>query len=371
MERRKYKMIHQLHTGKKYTLVTAFMFFILNLWLSEASTVRLTAAEQQMIGLRSIAALNRPMMLTVRVPGQVQINEQTQSVVTLKYDAWVEKSNANFIGKWIEKGTSIAELYSPEIFALQQDYLNALMWQQQLPKTETSNVNTIMQNNESQLVAAAKQKLRLLDISEAQLKIIANSGKPKRTLSFISPTSGYVLSQPLITGTKLSIGQVAIDLADISTVWLIADVYEDIISYIRPNQSAWITLSAFPNEPIRSQLDFIAPMASLGNRATKVRFILANSGHRYKPNMTATVKIDINLGTRLSIPREAVLNTGEHQWVYLDLGNGEFSRREVYIGASTEMWTEIISGIKIGDKVVNSGLFLLDSEAKLKGVLSE
>ena len=218
------------------------------------------------------------------------------------------------------------------------------------------------------LVEAARQRLKFWDISDAQIKKIEESGKPVRTMTLYSPVSGYVVQKMAFQGMKAMPGEKLFDIADLGTVWIVAEVYENELALVKQGQRAMISLSYFPGREINAVIDYVYPALSAETRTAKVRFTVPNPGIQLKPQMFTNVEITIPVGKKLAVPAEAVLDTGMRQIVYVDKGDGYFEPREVKTGVKVEGMLEVLAGLKQGEKVASSAIFLIDSEAQLKGV---
>jgi Cu(I)/Ag(I) efflux system membrane fusion protein len=215
---------------------------------------------------------------------------------------------------------------------------------------------------------AARQRLSLWDISEAQIKQIEQTGKPLRTLTLYSPVSGFVTQKMAVQGMKVMPGEKLFDVADFSRLWIVADIYESELPIVKVGQPVSVSLSYFPGRTWSSRIDYIYPVLSPETRTAKVRMTLPNPDGRLKPQMFTDVEIRIGLGKRLTIPDSAVIDTGTGQVVYVDRGNGAFEPREIRTGLQADGAVEVLRGLKAGDKVASSANFLIDSEAQLKGV---
>jgi Cu(I)/Ag(I) efflux system membrane fusion protein len=183
-----------------------------------------------------------------------------------------------------------------------------------------------------------------------------------------SPASGYVFQKPVFKGTRVAPGEKIFDIVDLSTVWVLADIYEYEIPFVKKGQRARITLSYYPDKKFNARVDFIYPSLSGQTRTAKARFVIPNPDGLLKPQMFANVEMELDLGERLAIPDTSVLDTGTRQVVYVDTGDGWFSPRQIKTGDRANGMIEVLSGLKAGEKVASSGVFLIDSEAKLKGV---
>jgi membrane fusion protein, copper/silver efflux system len=189
---------------------------------------------------------------------------------------------------------------------------------------------------------------------------------PPKTVTIKSPVNGYVLQKPGVKGTRVAPGDKLFDIVDLSSVWVIADVYQYELAFVKPGQTAQISLNQ-GGRRITSKVNFVYPFLSGQTRTAKVRFVLPNPGLILKPQMFATVEIAVDLGKRLSVPRDAVLDTGRRQIVYVDEGDGYFAPRSVQLGVRADESVEVVHGLKAGDRVAGSAVFLIDSEVKLKG----
>jgi Cu(I)/Ag(I) efflux system membrane fusion protein len=288
--------------------------------------------------------------------------------VNTKFEGWIEKLYIDYTGRYVKKGEPLAEVYSPELIATQQEFLNVLRWTRQSNDVKDETMNKMLARDADSIVQAARQRLRLWDISDEQIKKIEETGKPIRTLILFSPVSGYVVQKMALQGMRVMPGEKLFDIADLSTVWIISDVYEYELPMIKAGEKATITLSYFPGKEYSSTIDYIYPALSGETRTAKVRFTIPNPGEKLKPQMFTNVEVKIDLGKKLVIPDDAVIDTGTRQIVYVDKGEGNFEPREVMLGARAEGFREVLKGLKGGEKVASSATFLIDSEAQLKGV---
>ncbi len=335
----------------------------------ETPTVEIPTEKQQMIGVKTAEVSVRPLKKIIRTVGLVEYDEKRLSTVNTKFEGWIERLYVDYNGKYVKKGGPLADIYSPELVATQQEFINLLKWaKKSTPPSPPTSVSGMLSNDAGILVEAAKQRLRLWDISESQIKKIEETGKPIRTLTIYSPADGYVVQKTALLGMKVMPGEKLFDLADLSTLWIIADIYESELAMIKPGERARITLSYFPEKEFSSRIDYIYPSVSGSTRSAKVRFEIPNPGGRLKPQMYTNIEVKIDLGKKLSIPDDAVMDTGTRQVVYVDRGEGNFEPREVSLGVRAEGMREVLKGLKAGEKVASSATFLIDSEAQLKNV---
>ncbi|RJQ41216.1 MAG: efflux RND transporter periplasmic adaptor subunit [Nitrospiraceae bacterium] len=333
----------------------------------ETPTVEIPLEKQQLIGVKTVAASVKPLQKIIRTVGRIEYDERRIATVNTKFEGWIEKLHVDYTGRYVKKGEPLAEIYSPELVATQQEFLNVIKWSKP-GADKDSAVGKMLSKDAEAIIEAAKQRLRLWDINDAQIKKIEESGKPIRTLTIFSPANGYVVQKTALQGMRVMPGEKLFDIADLSTVWIVSDIYEYEVHLMKTGQTAKISLSYFPGREFSSTIDYIYPSLAGETRTAKVRFTIANPGGQLKPQMFTNVEVKINLGSKLVIPESAVIDTGIRQIVYVDKGEGYFEPREVMPGLKAEGLVEILKGIKSGEKVASSGNFLIDSEAQLKGI---
>jgi len=346
---------------------------------AEIPQVEISPEQQKMIGVRTVAALLKPLQKVIRTVGRIEADERKLATVNAKIEGWIEKLHVDYTGRYVRKGEPLAEIYSPELLATQQEFLEVLKWAttkgtdgpptgSALQPDTLSPLGPMLARDAAAAAEAARQRLRLWDISEAQIQKIETTGKPVRTLTLYSPVSGFVTQKMAVQGMKVMAGEKLFDVADLSTLWIIADIYEYELPLIRVGQKAGITFSYFPGRELPSQIDYIYPSIAADTRTARVRLTLPNPAGQMKPQMFTNVEIRINLGKRLTIPESAALDTGRGQVVYVDRGDGAFEPREVQLGLRADGVVEVVRGLKAGEKVAARANFLIDSEAQLKGV---
>ena len=335
----------------------------------EPPTVEIPVEKQQLIGVKTTQAAIRPMQKTIRTVGKIEYDEKKLATVNLKFEGWIEKLYVDYTGRYVKKGESLAEVYSPELLATQQEYLNILkMTQKQSDSSREDSISRMLEKDSKSLLEAARQRLKLWDISEQQIEQLEKTGKPERTLALYSPVSGVVVQKSALQGMRVMPGEKLFDLADLSAVWIIADIYQFDLPFIRVGETARISLNYFPGKEFSARIDFVYPALSGETRTAKVRFSVPNGEGRLKPQMFVDTVIRVNLGKKLTVPEDAVINTGTRQIVYVDRGEGKFEPREVVPGARADDTVEIVRGLRRGERVATSANFLIDSEAQLKGV---
>jgi Cu(I)/Ag(I) efflux system membrane fusion protein len=277
-------------------------------------------------------------------------------------EGWIENLLVNYTGTLVQKGQPLFTLYSPDLVSTQEEYLLALKAKETLG---SSSIREISAGSES-LLESAHRRLSLWDISEEQIIDLAKTGKPKINLTFYSPISGFVLKKDALQGMRVMPDKELYTIADLSTVWVNADIYEYELSDIRVGHKATINLSYFPARSFVGKVSWISPVMDEKTRTAKVRLEFANRDFILKPEMFANVDIEIDVGRKLAVPDEAVLDSGLRKVVFLDKGQGRFEPAEVKIGRKFDGYYEVIAGLSPGERILASASFLLDSESRLK-----
>jgi len=325
-------------------------------------TVQISPERQQLIGVRIGTVEPRALQKVIRTVGRIDYDEKRIGIVSPKISGWIEELYADFTGRFVRKGEPLLTIYSPELVSTQEEYLLALKARQDWSKSPFSEVS----EGGTLLVDSARRRLRLWDISDAQVKALEESREPKKTLTLYSPFTGHVLEKMVNKGQFVDAGMALFKIADLSVVWLIADIYESELSAIRVGQPAAIQMSYYPGETFTGKAIYIYPTMDAQTRTAKVRYEFANPHGKLKPEMFANVEITVRLGDKLAVPEGAVIDTGIRKVVIVDRGSGYFEPREVRLGVKAGEVFEVLDGLKAGERVVTSANFLIDSESKLK-----
>lgn len=330
-----------------------------------ANTLVISPERLQSIGVRFASAERRAVDRTIRTVGRVEVDERRVAHVHLKLDGWIDTLHVNYTGERVQRGQILFTLYSPELVATQHEYLLALKSHTLLGDHTFPDVA----NSAVSLLDITRQRLRLWDITDTHIKELERTGQVLKTLPIHSPISGTVINKIALAGMRVGPGDELYTIADLSRMWIVADVYEYELPLIKVGQTATVTLSYDPQTVLRGRVAFIYPSLDPQTRTAKVRFELDNRGERLKPEMYTTVELRIPLGTRLVIPNEAVLESGERQVIFLHHGGGTLEWRAVKLGIRAEEWVEVVDGLTAGDHVVTSANFLIDSESRLKAAV--
>ena len=325
-------------------------------------TVQISPERQQLIGVRFGTVERRTLQKVTRTAGRIDYDEKRIGTVAPKISGWIEDLYVDFTGQFVRQGEPLLTIYSPELVSTQEEYLLALKARLDWSKSPFAEVS----ESGKLLAESARRRLKLWDISDAQIETLEKTREPMKTLTLYSPFTGYVLKKMITRGQFVEAGMALYTIADLSVVWLIADIYEYELPSIRLGQKAAIEMAIYPGEKFTGKLIYIYPYLDPQTRTAKVRFELANPHDKLKPEMFADVEISVHLGDRLTIPEGAVIDTGVRKVVIVDRGSGYFEPREVKLGAKAGEIFEVIDGLKAGERVVTSANFLIDSESKLK-----
>ena len=326
--------------------------------VSGRTLVRISPERQQTIGVKFEVVKSQAIHRLIRTVGKVDFVEPNISLVNLKFDGWVEKLYADSTGKMIKKGEALLEIYSPDLVSAQQEYLLA---------AKASAAGT----SSPSLLKSAQEKLRLWDIQEAQVAELSRTGEIKRTLTIFSPRSGFIIDKNVLLGQKIMAGENLYKIADLSKVWIYGEIYEYELPFIHKNQEAQISLVYYPGESFTGKISYIYPYLNPETRTNRIRIEVDNPDFKLKPEMYANLTIHIMHESRLTIPVDAVLDSGERKIVFVDKGDGYLEPREVKVGVRGEDSLEIIEGVALGERVVTSANFLIDSESSLKAALKQ
>ena len=330
--------------------------------LTQSKGVMVSPQKQQMIGVKTEPATIRDLTHTIRTVGQVEVDETRLTHMHTKLEGWVQELYVKFTGEKVQKNQKLFEMYSPELVSTQEEYLLALKAVRTLGDSEFPEIA----KNARSLLEVTRQRFSLWDITPDHIRDLEKTGKVLRTLPLHAPSSGYVLHMAVREGMHVMPAMELYALADLSTVWVLADVYEYEIPLVELGQQATVTLSYFPGQSFKGKVTYVYPTLETKTRTVKVRFELPNPQWALKPGMFANIDIQIPRGKRLVVPNTAVLDSGTEQLVFIDQGQGMFEPRKVTVGVRTRDAYEILEGIQAGELVVTRGNFLIDSESNLK-----
>jgi multidrug efflux pump subunit AcrA (membrane-fusion protein) len=329
------------------------------------ATINVPIERQQAIGVRLGKAELRELTKTIRAVGRVTFDERLLHQVHTKFEGYVEKLDVDYTGKAVRKGQPLLSIYSPELLATQQEYLLAYRAREQF----RSSANADVVRGGTNLYDAARQRLLLWDISPDQIHELEASGKPQKALTLYSPVDGFVMTKNAVQGARVMPSDTLFEIAGIRHVWVVADVYESEVPFVKLGQTARMSLSYLPGRTWTGTVMFIAPVLDEKSRTVKVRLEFDNLDETLKPEMYADVVLERPLGRVLTVPDGAVLSTGTRSIVFLAKGEGRFEPRTVQTGAKVDGLYQIREGLDPGDEVVTQANFLIDSESRLRAAL--
>ena len=329
-------------------------------------TVRIKPEMQQLIGVEYGEVTEQQLSKTILTVGRLAYDETKIARIQTRIDGWIEKVFVDFTGMLVKRGQPLFSVYSPELFSAQQELLIAKKTMEALAASEFKDLSA----NAESLYRSTKERLRLWNITDGEIKQIEARGTPLRALTFNSPISGFVLARNAYPGQRIAPDTELYSIADLTTVWVLADVFEYEVANIQLGQTASMTLASFPGETYTGAVSYIYPGLDSTSRTLKIRLQFPNSNFKLKPDMWANVSLKIDYGRQLAVPGSAVLDSGTEQIVFVALGDGYFEPRKIQLGAQVGNLYAILSGLQRGDKIVTSGNFLIDSESKLKSALS-
>jgi Cu(I)/Ag(I) efflux system membrane fusion protein/cobalt-zinc-cadmium efflux system membrane fusion protein len=319
---------------------------------------------RQSMGVRTAAVELRDLRRPLRTVGLVAVDETRQLVVTSKIEGWIERLYVNQSGQAVKSGQPLLEIFSPDLVAAQQEYLLALASSRRLAQSPLPEVA----DGGRRLLDAARSRLRYWDISQAQIDRLEQTGEVRRTLTLHSPGSGVVTMKQAVQGMRVMAGEELLQIADLSRVWVNAELYEQDLPWVQVGQQARVELPYAPGKALTGKVDFLYPYLDGETRTVKARIVFSNPDAQLKPDMYANVTIDTaEIKGALTVPEDAVLRSGTGALVFVALGDGKFEPRPVELGVSGgDGFVQIRSGLRVGEDVVTSAQFMLDSESRLR-----
>jgi membrane fusion protein, copper/silver efflux system len=338
----------------------------------QQGVVMIDEARRQLIGVRTESVVQAPMRETFRAVGHVAYDESTLSDVNLKVHGWITKLLVNETGQRVERGQTLFTMYSPELYNAEQDFLLATRGSQAAavdrPPTEPPAPAATAEgspNRKDLFKSAARQRLHLLGLTDAQIDAIAQSGKPSEDLAIPSPASGFVIEKNVVEGASVDAGMRLYRIAALSKVWIEAEVYESDVAHVRVGQRATVTLDYLPGHAYEAKVAYVYPYLDPTSRTGRVRFEIANKQLDLRPGMYASVELAADLGPRVQVPTSAIVYTGPRRLAFVDLGGGRFRPTEVQVGTESDGMYEVRAGLTPGEVVATSGIFLIAAEARI------
>lgn len=324
------------------------------------SEIAIAPGMLQKIGVRTAVVQRGPLSHTVRSVARIDYDERTLTEVSMKFDGWIESLSVDETGAWVEKGSQLFEIYSPELVASQDEFLLSV-------RTAATGPHR------NHIEEAGRHRLEQYDLTDAQIEEIIARGKPLHAIPIVAPASGYVIHKSVIEGTFVRRGTPLFRLSPLSTVWVYVDLFEYEAPWVRAGQPAEMELTYAPGTIYRGRIDYVYPFLDEKSRTIGARIIFDNPGLRLKPGMFATVRIEtVPVEDAIIVPSEAVLRSGVRDMVFIALGGGRFEPRDVVIGLEGDGGDyQVVSGLSEGEEIVVSGQLLLDSESRLKEAVAK
>ncbi len=328
------------------------------------STVKIDPTVEQNMGIRTAEVEKRDLTQTIRTIGRIDYNESKVAHVHTKFNGWIEKTHADITGQRVNKGQPLLDIYSPELVSAQEEYFDAL----KNVRSSGNDVSVGAANRSQTILGSTRRRLEYFDVSGDQIDDLERTGNVRKTLTVRSPFEGIVIEKHALDGMEVKPGMMIYTIADLSEIWVYADIYEFESPWVKEGLTANMTLSYDPGKRYRGKVQYIYPYLEEETRTIKVRLSFPNPNLKLKPGMYANVEIETSpLRNVVAVPMEAVLFSGERNLVFIVLGDGRFAPRDITVGIeSGDGFYEVKEGLSEGVKVVASGQFLLDSESKLQ-----
>jgi len=322
---------------------------------AKTSEISVDPVTIQEMDVRTTPVITGPLRRTIRTVGYVDYDEPALADVTTKFNGWIEKLYADYTGELVHRGQPLFAIYSPELYSAQVEYVEALS------------------TGDRDLIQSARTKLEFFDISAAQIAELEKDREPKKTLAIDAPITSFVINKNVVEGQMVNSGMPLYRLANLDTVWVYAQAYEQDLPYVQLGQEATMTLSYLPGRTFHGRVTYIYPTVNEKTRTAKVRLEFENPDYSLKPGMFVNVKLTAEVASSaLLVPNSAVLRSGEKDTVFVSLPGGKFDPRTVTLGLAAENdCDQVLSGLRAGEQVVTSGEFMLDSESKLQEAIQK
>ena len=333
--------------------------------MASGGAVALTPDQIRQFGVTFGSVEVRPLTSETRTTGVVTVDETAISQVVPKFGGFVERLHVNFTGQPVRRGDALLDIYSPELVATQQELLLAGQLQREIGRSAVPGVPS----STTDLVDAARRRLRLWDISDAQINEVLRTGQPRRTLTMYAPSSGVVIEKRVVEGQSVQPGDHLYTIANLSGVWVEIQLREVDATAIRPGTGADIELAGLSGRSFKGRVAYIYPTLDTASRAVRARVVVTNTNGVLKPGMYATVRLATPTRSALTVPNTAILRTGDRNIVFVDMGRGQLMPNDVELGRTAGDYTEVLAGLEPGQRVVTSAQFLLDSESNLGEVM--
>jgi len=324
--------------------------------------LQLSPQRMQEIGVTTATVELKDVNNDLSVPGNVDIDERRLAYVQTRFPGWIQDVSVNATYQYVHKGQRLFTIYSPDIVSSEREYLLA----RQNQSAFAQDMHGTAAHESGWLLKAAEERLQQYGIPAQSISEIEKSGKVQHDIPIDSPASGYITERNALPNAYVQPETKLYTIADLSTVWVYANVFQNDVGRLKPGDSAQVTVDAYPGRHFNGRIDQILPQVDLATRTVRVRLVFSNPGLVLKPGMYVNVAIAVRLGRQLTVPSSAVLQTGTRAAVFVDHGNGNLEPRTIQTGPQLGDTAVVLSGLKAGDKVVSSANFLVDSEAQLQ-----
>jgi RND family efflux transporter MFP subunit len=328
--------------------------------------IKISTERQQLIGVKFATVELSGQARSIRSVGKVTFDETRVSHVHTRIDGWIEKVFVDFTGDFVKQGQPMLTIYSPEMLATQQELLLAARARDLMRDNPLASAA----EHGNSLFEAAKRRLELWQLNDDQIDQVLRTGQPIHSITLFAPASGFVTERKAFPNQKVTPDSDLYTITDLSRIWIVADVFESDITSIKVGDATYVSFPNGNTPPLGAKVTYIQPQVDPMTRTLKVRLDAPNPGLRMKPDMYVTVEFGIAGAKELVVPAEAVLDTGDRQTVFVDLGNGYLEPRQVVVGERFGDRVAITRGLTAGERVVSSGTFLIDSESQLKAAAS-
>ena len=330
---------------------------------AQSGVVTIDPVVQQNMNVKFTTIERRSLSPSIETNATITTDERNEEQITARVGGWIEKLYVNYTGQMVKRGDKLLEIYSPELVSAQQEYLTALRYKEKV----NGNSNNNLSSSGDELLKNSYRKLQLLNMSDSEIEALQKSNDVKTSIPLYSPVTGTVMMKSVIEGEKINAGQNLLHIADLSSLWIKADLYESDIKNVKVGNPVTVKVNAYPSQTFQGKVSFIYPTIDLKTRTVQVRIDIANTDYKLKPAMLANVTIQSGeSSTMVVIPETAVIRSGQQNVAVQFLGNGKFKPAKVELGNYADGFYQILSGLKAGDKVVTSAQFLIDSESSLK-----
>ncbi len=317
----------------------------------QSKTFKVDAYRRQLIGVTTEEVTCINMTKTIHANAQISYDQTRLTDINLKFDGWIDKLSADYVGKQVKKGQALFTVYSPELISSQDEYLHSFKRSQ---------------SGQSSLKAAAARRLSLWGINRTQIRALEKRGRSLEYLPILSPITGTVIEKNIVPGSAFKASAKLLRIADLSTIWVEGQVFEADLPWIELGGTAQVILENKPDEPFTGKVTFIEPFLENETRAARIRVELVNPDGLLRPDQYVQLKLLVNLGERLVVPEQSVVFTGKNRVVFVDLGDGRLQAQKIKTGVRNDDYIEVVDGLNYGDVIVTSGNFLIASESKLK-----